>query len=132
MFDGGIFIDEADEKKYKGKPIVDVSEKTKSKASKLKKEDLLFPEGDEDFEEILPAAKKKRDKSERAPRGESRSRAMIEIPQDLLDEFEDIHSTFEPERATKKQFRQYRKMLSELCNVRYPKKKREKKSKKKK
>lgn len=131
MFDGGIFIDENDRYRFKGKPVVDVDDKTKSKASKLKKEDLLFPEDDE-FEEILPAEKKKKDKSERKAKGESRSRAMIEIPQDLLDEFGDIHSTFEPERATKKQFRQYRKILSELCNVRYPKKKREKKTKKKK
>lgn len=131
MFEGGVFLDEDDKKKFKGQSVVDVSAKAKAKASKLKKEDLLFPEDDEEFEEILPAAKKKRDKSERAPK-ESRSRAMIEIPQDLLDEFGDIHSTFEPERATKKQFRQYRKMLSELCNVRYPKKIREKKSKKKK
>lgn len=126
---GGIFFDEDDMEKLnpKGKKAaLDVTKKEKEQISKEKKEDILFPD-DEEFNEILPKERKKREKSERSKKV---SRVKIELPQDLLDEYGDFLGDFDPSTASKKKFREFRKLLTRLSLVRYPKKQREKKTKK--
>lgn len=127
--DGGIFFDDNDQELLNPegkKAALDITKKQKDKISKEKKEDILFPD-DEEFNEILPKERKKRDKAERS---EKVSRVKIELPQDLLDEYGDFLGDFDPSTASKKKFREFRKLLTRLSLIRYPKKQREKKSKK--
>lgn len=127
---GGIFFDDKDAEilNPKGKKAaLDFPVKDREKVSKEKKEDILFPD-DEEFDTILPKERPKRDKSERRSKGSSR--INIEVPQDLLDEYGDLLGEFDPSTSSKKKFREFRKLLTRISLVRYPKKQKEKKSKK--
>lgn len=130
MMDGGIFGD--DEGRKKVEAVVGITSSKKEKArKKVKDEDALFPDGDDLFKEILPPQKVKKEKSERKSKA-SRVGKKVELPEDLLDEYNEMLEDFSPEFANKKQIRNFRKLLTKISLIKYPKKPKEKKAKKKK
>lgn len=108
---GGIFLDE-DEDLMSETPILDITQKQREVAEKkLISNEMLFPEEEEAYKKMTK--KKKRSTT---------ARERVELPGDMLILYEEKVAAFDPETATKKEIREFRKILTEISNVRYPRK----------
>ena len=106
--------------------ILDLTAKERKNAKeKLDSGIMLFPEEEEEALDIVGKGKKRTRTS-----GEASRKNLIEIPQEILDEYGDLLALFDPATSSKKSFRAMRKMLAMLCNIRYPRKPKVKKAKK--
>jgi len=106
--------------------ILDLTAKERKNAKeKLDSGIMLFPEEEEEALDIVGKGKKRTRTS-----GEASRKNLIEIPQETLDEYDDLLALFDPATSSKKSFRAMRKMLATLCNIRYPRKPKVKKAKK--
>jgi len=106
--------------------ILDLTAKERKNAKeKLDSGIMLFPEEEEEALDIVGKGKRRTRTS-----GEASRKNLIEIPQEILDEYGDLLALFDPATSSKKSFRAMRKMLAMLCNIRYPRKPKVKKAKK--
>jgi len=106
--------------------ILDLTAKERKNAKeKLDSGIMLFPEEEEEALDIVGKGKRRTRTS-----GEASRKNLIEIPQEILDEYGDLLALFDPATSSKKSFRAMRKMLATLCNIRYPRKPKVKKAKK--
>lgn len=106
--------------------ILDLTAKERKNAKeKLDSGTMLFPEEEEEALDIVGKGKRRTRTS-----GEASRKNLIEIPQEILDEYGDLLALFDPATSSKKSFRAMRKMLATLCNIRYPRKPKVKKAKK--
>jgi guanylate kinase len=104
-------------------PILDITEQQIKHAKERTKDHVgIFPE-DELAERKKTRSKSKREKKERTPR------VLGTVTQDLLDEVGDALGVFDAEVANKKCIRNLRRALQKLSLARYPKKKKEGKTK---
>jgi len=119
---GGIFIDEeSDEESDDSTSILDITAEQRTAAkAKLDSGEMLFPEQEKDLKELVRVPKVQR---------EQKTHFAYEFDENTITDFDDFVGAFDLQLATKKQFRAFRKLLSKMCNLRYPRVKRVKKTK---